>query len=380
MNDIRFLQIHSLHSYAAVLLNRDDSGLSKRLLYGGAVRSRISSQCLKRHWRVDEGVHSLKSIDGVTEAIRSREIVTKKVIEPLRNMDIVYPEVIDILNNTIQTAVYGDKGMSRKNRQPLLLGKPEIDFLAEEMNKLARLHPSDIEAAKKAADDWKKKYKANLKALRESTKLPGGIASALFGRMVTSDPDANIDAAIHVAHSVTVHAEETEFDYFTVVDDLQEEDEDAGASHIGESELNSGLYYGYVVVDRCMLLDNLGGDMQLAGKVVSHLVKLIATVTPGAKLGPTAPYGYASWMMIEVGDWQPRSLCGAYREPCAANLREAVGQIDKYLAGIDDVYQSGEARKFFCTDRNAHRSVDEQASSLQSLADWTEQVMISGKK
>ena len=28
----RFLQIHSLHGYPAVLLNRDDSGLAKRIV------------------------------------------------------------------------------------------------------------------------------------------------------------------------------------------------------------------------------------------------------------------------------------------------------------------------------------------------------------
>ena len=36
MPDARFLQIHSLHGYSAVLLNRDDSGLAKRITYGAA--------------------------------------------------------------------------------------------------------------------------------------------------------------------------------------------------------------------------------------------------------------------------------------------------------------------------------------------------------
>ena len=47
----RFIQIHTLVSYPAALLNRDDSGLAKRLPYGDAIRTRVSSQCLKRHWR-----------------------------------------------------------------------------------------------------------------------------------------------------------------------------------------------------------------------------------------------------------------------------------------------------------------------------------------
>ena len=67
--------------------------------------------------------------------------------------------------------------------------------------------------------------------------------------MVTSDPGANIDAAVHVAHAFTVHAEESESDYFSVVDDLQADDEDPGAAHIGDMELTAGLFYGYVVVD-----------------------------------------------------------------------------------------------------------------------------------
>src|SRR5438552_18045695 len=54
-----------------------------------------------------------------------------------------------------------------------------------------------------------------------------------------------------VAHSFTVHAEESESDYFTVVDDLKRrvEGDDAGSAGIFDMELTSGLYYGYAVVD-----------------------------------------------------------------------------------------------------------------------------------
>ena len=84
MTDPRFLQIHTLSPYTGALLNRDASGLAKRLPYGGVLRTRVSSQCLKRHWRIAEDPHALRKIDGVTAALRSRELVTKKVIEPLR--------------------------------------------------------------------------------------------------------------------------------------------------------------------------------------------------------------------------------------------------------------------------------------------------------
>lgn len=40
----------------------------------------------------------------------------------------------------------------------------------------------------------------------EGSVLNAGLEATLFGRMVTSDPEANTDAAIHIAHAFTVHA------------------------------------------------------------------------------------------------------------------------------------------------------------------------------
>ena len=378
MNNPRFLQIHTLHSYSGVLLNRDDSGSSKRLIYGGIPRTRISSQCLKRHWRTHKGPHSLASIDGVKASIRSREIVTERIIEPLLELGID-PKVIDLLNEGFQKFIYGDKGVSKKNRQPLLLGEPEINYLAREVSQLAEQHAHDVGGVKKALADWMSTSKSNMKALRKNTQLPGGITAALFGRMVTSDTEANIDAAIHVAHSITVHSEETEFDYFTVVDDLQEFTDDSGASHIGESELTSTLFYGYCVVDIGILLSNLGHDTELSGKIVSKLIKLIATVSPGAKLGSTAPYSYAEWMLIEAGDSQPRSLSGAFRKPTSSLVSDAAKRIDHHLAGFDEVYQTCEARKFICIDKNITCSEAQQSDSLNSLSDWAGQIIMLGE-
>jgi CRISPR system Cascade subunit CasC len=60
----RFIQIHTLTSWSAVLLNRDDAGMAKRLPYGGAQRLRVSSQCLKRHWRKANDPWALSRIGG----------------------------------------------------------------------------------------------------------------------------------------------------------------------------------------------------------------------------------------------------------------------------------------------------------------------------
>src|ERR1700733_9975041 len=311
MPAIRFLQIHTLHSYTAALLNRDDSGLAKHLPYGGVLRTRISSQCLKRHWRTaDNDPHALGKLAGEEQAsFRSRELVTKKVIDPLRGR---YPDtVIRVLEPEFQKIVYGENAaQGKKNRQTLLLGAPELRWLAAQAETLAQKAAEDAGAAKRAVEAWTKGFKANIKAMRNQTEMPGGLVAALFGRMVTSDTAANIEAPVHVAHAFTVHAAETESDYFTAVDDLKDEDDDSGADTVQEMELTSGLFYGYVVIDLPGLIANCGGNKDLAADIVHNLVYLIAEVSPGAKMGSTAPYDRAGFLLLEAGDRQPRSLAG----------------------------------------------------------------------
>ncbi|GEQ98233.1 type I-E CRISPR-associated protein Cas7/Cse4/CasC [Iodidimonas gelatinilytica] len=367
MTSARFLQIHTLHSYTASLLNRDDSGLAKRLPFGGVMRTRISSQCLKRHWRMaKDDPHALANIAGVELDVRSRNIVEKRVLNSLRSS--FENDLVDALSGPFQKAVYGDKGEDQSNRQPLLLGEPEITWLKDQASKIAQEAQGDAKQAKTLAEAWAKDYKKNTKAMRDQTKLPGGISAALFGRMITSDVEANIDAAIHVAHAFTVHPEESESDYFTVVDDLQGQDEEAGASHIGETELNSGLFYGYVVVDIPALVDNLGGDTDLAAKVIHNLVYLIAEISPGAKRGSTAPYGRADLMLVEAGNRQPRSLANAFQTPALPKLEDAIAKLQDHVKRLDETYATGEDRRAL-TLWNGELNMAERVS-LENMAQW----------
>jgi len=342
MSDPCFLQIHFLAPYAAALLNRDDAGLSKRLPYGGALRTRVSSQCLKRHWRVAKDPHAMKNIDGAEASFRSREIVEREVLKDMPEG--VDEEIIKEIRDALLKVVYGDRGTDKKSRQTLLLGEVEIAYLAKAANELVADAGGDRETAKNLVGEWLKKHKGNLKVLSEGANLPGGLTGALFGRMVTSDPNANIEAPIHVAHAFTVHAEEAESDYFVAVDDLAR-DEETGADTIQETELTSGLFYGYVVVDLRGLLENLGWNAALAGEVLHNLIYLIAEVSPGAKLGSTAPYSRASFLLLETGDRQPRSLAEAFRKPCLPESGTAIAALSEHLRALDENYATGEDRR-----------------------------------
>jgi len=364
MTTPRFLQIHTLHSYTAALLNRDDSGQAKRLVYGGTSRTRISSQCLKRHWRTAENdPHALQRLAGYVDSFRSRELVTEKVIAPLRGR---YPdEVVGALEPSFQKLVYGDKAdKGKKSRQTLLLGQPELEWLAARAEEIAA-SASDAKAAERAVADWSKDK--NFKAMAENTALPGGLTAALFGRMVTSDPAANIEAPVHVAHAFTVHATEAEDDYFTAVDDLKRDADDSGADTIQETEITCGLFYGYVVIDLPGLIANLGGDQDLASRVTYNLLHLIAEVSPGAKLGSTAPYGRADLMLVEAGDRQPRSLATSYRKAIPHDLSKAIEALDKRLKEFDEAYATGEERRQMCVEGQIDGI---EKGSLAALAEW----------
>lgn len=406
----RFIQIHTLHAYPAVLLNRDDTGLAKRLPFGGAIRTRISSQCLKRHWRKANGEWSLSSLN-LPMAVRSREVIDREIYKFLleKGIDGAIAEAVSLefLNlfrkgtnsnknddndsdeKTDKKAKRNKKETSFSTSQVILFGRPEIDFLSKKALEIAQ----GLKTPKDAADEVKKflnENKSNIKAMQ----LHGGLESALFGRMVTSDLLANVDAAIHVAHSFTVHKEESENDYFTAVDDLKQasEGDDNGAAGIFDTELTSGLYYGYVVIDVPALISNLLGikaedwdkldvDRTIAGNVVKHLLHLIAKESPGAKRGGTAPYGWAELTFIEMGDRQPRSLANAFRDPVRMKMEgglfsNSVAQLQAHLKSLDACYGIKEARCF----ASPHLVQLEAAECLtfDTLGEWAAQAIVNG--
>ena len=394
----KFLQIHTLHSYPAALLNRDDNGRAKRMRFGGAVRTRISSQCLKRHWRgrtlhaatgweYEDREFALHTIEGAQEAVRSRNVVAQAVMQPIKEAGHATDDVLKAVQDAFNKGVYGKEG----TQQPLLLGLPEVAYLRKKAAALCEKHPQNVKAAKEAVEelfDKKKGEGENFRAFREQTKLPGGLEGALFGRMVTSDTAANIDAAIHVAHAFTVHREESESDYFSVVDDLQPADEDAGAAHLGDTELTAGLFYGYVVVDVPGLVSNLEGcpanewntadtDRTMAAQVVHHLLHLIATVSPGAKLGSTAPYSCADLMLVEAGACQPRSLANAFRKPIAPQTDAAVEALSGYLAKLDAAYGAKEARQVMSVED--YGIPETKRVCLDDLAKWAQESICNGE-
>ncbi|MFB6263813.1 MAG: type I-E CRISPR-associated protein Cas7/Cse4/CasC, partial [Bradymonadaceae bacterium] len=352
MSDSLFLQFHTLTSYPGTLLNRDDAGFAKRLPFGGATRTRVSSQCLKYHWRNHDGENALYDLD-VGRSIRSRRTFNRKVADPL--VDEGYPEPLvrgatlalqvrllegdKVTKTDVKSILQPDEDEDPlETNQVTIFGEPELRYIRElaaqrieavidEFGELVE-QPSEEwtnDQLQDIADEIRDFDKRELKKNLEGMRLAAGLDAAMFGRMATSDVLARGDAAVHVSHALTVHEEEAESDYFTAIDEIkQAETEEQGGGHLNSSELTSGLFYSYVVVDVPLLVSNIEGcpreewneaNRELAAEVVDRFVKLITTVSPGAKLGSTAPYSYAQCLLAEAGSSQPRTLANAFQEP-----------------------------------------------------------------
>ena len=99
------------------------------------------------------------------------------------------------------------------------------------------------------------------KYLGESVPRPVDIA--MFGRMTTAQAFKNVQAAVQVAHALSTNTLKQEFDYYTATDDLKP-DSEPGADMIGDIEFNSCTYYKYLNVHWDELVNNLGGDKEIA--------------------------------------------------------------------------------------------------------------------
>lgn len=337
-----FLQIHTLVSYPASLLNRDDAGLAKRIPFGNASRLRVSSQCLKRHWREDLA----QQLPDLPDGLRTRSFFTRAIMPRLVEAGLS-EHLAESLTETLATGLIKggvDKGGDMS--QPVLFGAREADYLVSFVRESIEDAADATAALKQRLEKLSRDEKDNFKAM---SKAAAGLTSALFGRFVTSDLLSRVDAPVHVAHAFTVHAANTEMDYFTVVDDLNRADE-TGAAHANQSELGAGVYYGHVAVDIPLLVSNLSGgtpgdwrsqSAEPARSVLAALVQSIATRTPGAKLGSTAPYSRADLVLLEAGRQQPRTLANAFLEalPSRGNvLREGALHLSAQLRRTDSMY------------------------------------------
>lgn len=307
-----FINIHTLISHPSSMMNRDDSGLQKTAVFGGTVRSRISSQCLKR---------AIRQSDIYTNAVEEKSIRTNKFDELLalciESMPEVDPKLIeDVLLNM---------GSKIKNEKDKESGETHRYFDA--------VQPYAIGAIREAVNMVE--AGTELKDLKKIAHIPT-FDVALSGRMDASCPERNVEAAMSVAHSLTTHSADIEVDWFTACDDLAEQ----GSGHIGTTEFSSGVFYRYASINLDLLAKNVKSSPDEIMPVVQTVVRCFAQVTPSAKQKVFAAYNQADFVLVTRAD-QPLSLANAFRKPIENTgdvMEKSVAALVSHYEKLKDAY------------------------------------------
>lgn len=307
-----YVDIHVIQTVPPSCVNRDDTGSPKSAVYGGVTRARVSSQAWKHAMRKyfkqlftaeEIGIRTRKAVDLVTgEIVRlnpelGREKAEKMAVKALDNAGVKIKE----------------KDEQKRSEALFFMSMGQARGLAQL-------------AIEKETD--KKRYK-------EALKVYPGYDMALFGRMVASDPSLNYDAAAQVAHSISTHAVQTEYDYFTAVDDMAPEDS-VGAGHLGTIEFNSSTLYRYATVNVRELHTYLGAD---TAKVVRGFAEAFIRSMPDGKQNSCANLTRPDAVYLTVRRDQPVNLCGAFERAILSEEGYAAPSVRRLMEYAEESYR-----------------------------------------
>ncbi|MET4224796.1 type I-E CRISPR-associated protein Cas7/Cse4/CasC [Oerskovia enterophila] len=328
-----FVDVHVLQTVPPSNLNRDDTGSPKTATYGGVRRARVSSQAWKRAARRDFEQY-LDSSELGTRTKRVVELVADAIAK--RNADAPEADRLKAAGEVLTAAGIAVKEPRVKKGETA--GPAESGYLLF-------LSAQQIEAlAVVASESLATGEKIDKKAAQALIKGKNSIDLALFGRMVADVSDLNVDASCQVAHALSTHAVETEYDFFTAVDDHKAEDaaEDAGAGMIGTVEFNSSTLYRYATIDVDGLRKNLGDDEATSRAVAAFLRSFVRSM-PTGKLNTFANRTLPDAVIVTVREDQPVSFVGAFEEPVAetvdgGRVRRSVQRLAQHATEVQDAW------------------------------------------
>lgn len=302
-----FVDVHVLQTVPPSCINRDDTGSPKSALYGGVTRARVSSQAWKRAARREFSSHlseeqlgerTLKAVERIAKRIQNldADVELADALEAAQDVLTKTGIKVKVEKKKTKDDDGGDSTVETRDTGYLVfLSRTQIEALANlALASLAGETISKAQAQKVFKDD-------------------SSIDVALFGRMIADAPELNVDAACQVAHAISVHEVQNEFDYFTAVDDNAPEN-NAGAGMIGTVEFASSTLYRYATVDMVRLAENLGSK-QAAVAALEAFVRAFCLSMPTGKQNTFANRTRPGFILTEVRSDQPINLVGAFEDP-----------------------------------------------------------------
>lgn len=291
-----YLTFHILRALPMHNLNRDQNGMPKSQFDGGIQRARLSSQALKRPARI-----AFREALGVPTSIRTMDesavtIVVGRAKEFAAAQEKSFDQVA-----AKKSAAKVIKSLAKKGKEE---AKEASDGDASVDKKHNILLFSDAEfdtLAQAIVEEQNGGAEATVNDFIQDFRSPS-LDVAAFGRMFANRADKSTQAAVAVSHAVTTHEMSLTIDYFTAVDEHQNEVPavDSGAAHLGLAYYTSGVYYSTFTIDPDQLVRSWSGiTAPSARDQVSALIHSLITALPTGKLTNTNAHTLPFLVLVE---------------------------------------------------------------------------------
>jgi len=355
----RFIDVHVIQSVPFANLNRDDTNSVKTVQYGNVQRTRVSSQCWKRAIREtfqeNCGEHALRTRrigERVTRELEDRgwpsDLAQRAGAHVAAGSSIKFELAKESEKEDAAERAAGKKNakaaVSNKVLTNALIYVPET--AVGELADIAERHCAALESAK----DIKKTSDKSVLPQKDIDKVlrtRNGVIN-LFGRMLAEVDEAGVDGAVQVAHALTTHETEVEFDYFSAVDDVNHDWTDAtGSGHMGHGQYSAGTFYRFGTIDLAELVHNIGDDKSSKStrELTSAFLTSFVQSLPRAKKNSTAPHTIPGLVHLAVRSDRPLSFAAAFEKPIRSARGEgfeepSVRELARYAAAANKMLGS----------------------------------------
>ncbi len=330
------IEIHIIQNHSPSNLNRDDLGAPKTCYFGGVLRSRISSQCIKRSIRMS------KEFERLRGGIRTRRLA-ELISENLKTKDAkARAEKIlvkcGLAPKSSKKKEDSDESTSEISKMLVFTSRQAISEMASLLNE--GNGKTDNELALEFGH-----------LIGKRVAVPD---MALCGRMLETGilKNTTVEAALQATHAISTHQAYSEVDYYVAADDIP--GEDAGAGFVDEAMFTSACFYKYFSINWEVLCENLRGfgegHKKLAAHTVGAFIRAAALVNPTGKQNSFAAHNLPDAILVEFKD-TPVSYANAFAKPVTIDQRDiisqSIAQLANYVYDIETGYFSPKSRFWF---------------------------------
>ncbi len=302
-----YLTFHVLRALPMHNLNRDQNGMPKSQFDGGIQRGRLSSQSLKRPARIAFRA-AVQHLNLPTSVRTTDSNAAVHVVKLARQFAQDQGKTLDRATalKTANSVVKGLAKRAAKVEEPVAVEKTASDGATdtpkevEKKDNILFFSEAELEtlawaivgeqngAAQATTDDF-------IQDVRSAS-----LDVAAFGRMFAFRGDLSTYAAVAVSHAVMTHEMNLTIDYFTTIDEMDDEPTSSSAGHLGLSYFTSGVYYSTFTVDTTQLRRSWSGIGSGTAKIqIQALIEALLKALPPGKLTNTNAHTRPFLVLVE---------------------------------------------------------------------------------